>query len=159
MPTEKFNDPQLGLSREEKSGQLIERYLKISEGKTLADRRNWLKINEALRREQMYVVEASDAAFWVQVKFSPESNSGSYILNDRINKSKENGSLKAVVTLPSNLPSPQTAPEEIKVLPFQCKFFLMSVSAPPNSIEKVWFIGFDEPKEVKLPDKPFWENF
>ena len=149
MPAETFNDPNRGLDRDARVDRLS---LLLADFDSDAPPRpasvgDWPRIQTAIRRGDLFVVETSTPIFMATLRFCPERpDAGDYQIHHRPRGGIERGHTVKVVPVSADA----TDTRVTMLTPFPTRYVIATVGSERPHARIVWLVGL---RDFRLVDE------
>lgn len=147
MPFESYVDPYRGLSVHDRIDRLLEEAFdeKFATPETVGD---WPRIQVAIRRDGLFVIEAETPTFKAMLRFDPQHpDAGDFEIHHRPHGGVESGRTTHVIAVPGD--EKQT---RLSVLaPFATRYAVVTVGRARPYARMVWRVGLREYRTVLEP--------
>jgi hypothetical protein len=143
MPVEAYCDPDFRLSQEDR----VERraYIYRDEPPRPQTVGDWPKVQIALHRGDVYVIETTTPAFTATLSFCPDRpDSGRYEIHPKPRGRVELGRTEKVTAVPAD----ETETLVSLLTPFAIRYAVVTVASERPHARKIWFVGLNDVKNV-----------
>jgi hypothetical protein len=143
MPIESFQNPDRGLDREARVDRLVEALL--SDEHKPQSTADWPRIQTAIRRGGLFVLEASTAAFSAMLRFDPDKvDAGDYEIRHLPRGRVEKGRTVKITQLKAE----ETDSRVSMLKPFTDRFAIVTVGSERPHARMMWLVGLNSFKSV-----------
>jgi hypothetical protein len=155
MTMENFNNPNRGMPPKKMADEYME--LVESSPKQRTSLISWPQVRKALRRGNLFVIEATTPTFRATLRFSPDNvTEGDYEIHYLRPAQFEKGRIQNVIPVPLN----ETREPVSKLTIFSIRYAVNTYAESRGKEHMIWLVGLDhfhsvvEPTENDLMLKP-----
>jgi hypothetical protein len=151
MPLQSFTNPERGLAHDARVDLIVERALSDIAPTHPPSVGDWPRVHTAIRRDGLFVVEATAPDFKAMLRFSPERpDGGDYEIRYQPNGRIEKGRTCKVTPVLADDPDPSVS----MLKAFTTRYAVATVSAARPFLKSMWLVGLNDFRIVDEADEP-----